>query len=853
VSAPGPVPDRSAGGPRVDVAAERASTPGTAFAHHLNSAGSALPSTGVLGTVIEHLRLEARIGGYEAATAERDRIDAVYAQAAALLGAEAGDIAQVESATVAWQRAVDALRLGPGDRVLAARSSYVSSALHLLELARSRGVEVEILPADETGATDLEALAEALRRPAALVTASHVPTSSGLVEPVAAIGALARAAGVTYLLDATQSVGQMAVDVAEIGCDVLFTTGRKFLRAPRGTGLLYVAPALRETLRPLTPDVRGAVWAAERDYDLRPTAVRFETWEASHALRLGLGVALAECRALGVGAVRAHLDELGPLLRERLAEVPGVRVVDPPAAGGGIVTFVRDGEDPGDTQRALQRHGLHVVSVPASHGQWDLGHRGLPAVVRASLHVYNGPDDVDALIAALHATAPRGRGDGGPTPAAGADPATVSGAAAAGDGPAAIGVAGTASPARSDAASSAAGALVSSAIPAASGTGAAAARRAAAAPVERADVVVIGAGVHGSSAAWQLARRGHRVIQLERFRAGHVEGSSHGRTRMIRRAYPSPVWDGFVDRAYASWADLEGSTDTTLVTRLGGLYARPASAEGGLRGPGCELVDPARARELFPALHLQDGFEAVYDPAAGVVDAAGAMEALRLAGAAAGVDRREATPALSWREDADGVVIETPAGRLHADRLVVCAGPWIGELVPELRTALEVIRIVNIHVGATDPALVSAPALGAFSVDVPDVGLLYGMPAIGGASLKVGLDHGPADDVESPRRPVSDAEIELLHGLVRRFLPDADGAVDEVLSCRYTMAPRNRFAIGTLPAHPAVLVAAACSGHGFKFGPAVGEALADLATGVARPDLDFLDPAAMIGEVAPTG
>ncbi|MGX6450092.1 FAD-dependent oxidoreductase, partial [Patulibacter sp. S7RM1-6] len=218
---------------------------------------------------------------------------------------------------------------------------------------------------------------------------------------------------------------------------------------------------------------------------------------------------------------------------------------------------------------------------------------------------------------------------------------------------------------------------------------------------------------------------------------------------------------------------------------------------------------------------------------------------------AAGVDRREHTAVRSWRADGDGVVVETAGGPVRAGRLVLCAGPWTGDLVPELRAALSVVRIVNIHVGASDPARTSAPALGAFSVDVPDVGLLYGMPAIGGASLKVGLDHGPADDVHAPRRPVSAEEVELLHGLVRRFLPGADGPVEESLSCRYTMAPRNRFAVGPLPGRPNVLVAAACSGHGFKFGPAIGAALADLATGVARPDLDFLDPALMVGGDAP--
>ena len=182
------------------------------------------------------------MGGYEAAGAARPRLDAVYALAAGLLGAHPDEIALTESATVGWQRAVDALRLGPGDRVLVSRSGYVSCALQLLALERDRGVVVELLPDGEDGALDLEALRAALDSgPTALLAVTHIPTSSGLVEPVAEAGRLARAAGVTYLLDATQSVGHLPVDVREIGCDLLVATGRKYLRGPRGTGLLYVA------------------------------------------------------------------------------------------------------------------------------------------------------------------------------------------------------------------------------------------------------------------------------------------------------------------------------------------------------------------------------------------------------------------------------------------------------------------------------------------------------------------------------------------------------------------------------------------------------------------------------------
>lgn len=401
MSRPEPSAARSLPSAAIDPAAERARTPGTAFGHHLNAAGAALPTSSVVSAVTEYLQLESRLGGYEAASAERGRLEAVYDSAAALLGCHREEIALVESATVAWRRFVDALRLRAGDRVLATRSTYVSSALQLIERERD-GVRLELLPDDAGGRTALDALAAALERPAALVAATHVPTSSGAVEPIAEIGALARAAGVPCLVDATQSVGQLALGVQTLNCDALVTTGRKYLRGPRGTGLLYVSRELCPRLRPIAPDVRGAVWSGERSFELAESARRFETFEAAHALRLGLGLAIDESLELGIEEIAAHVVGLAGTLRERLAgEVPGVRVVDPSHADSGIVTFVRDGEEPRQTQETLARAGCHLVVVPAAHGLWDLGGRGLSAVVRASVHVYNDEADVDAMIAAL--------------------------------------------------------------------------------------------------------------------------------------------------------------------------------------------------------------------------------------------------------------------------------------------------------------------------------------------------------------------------------------------------------------------------------------------------------------------
>lgn len=385
----------------LDIAALRAGAPGTQHAHHFNAAGAALPSAAMLATVVEHLHLESRIGGYEAAEAALPRIRAVYELAARTLGAAVDDIALVESATVAWQRAIEAFRLGPGDRVLVSSSSYVSTALNLLELRQSRGIVVEVLPTDDGGRVELDQLREALLRPVALLTVAHVPTSCGLVEPVMEIGALAQAAGVPFLLDATQSLGQLPVDVGQIGADIVVATGRKFLRGPRGTGLLYVHPQLRQVLRPPAPDVRGARWFADQRFDLDTSAKQYETWEASHALRLGLGVALSEMLALGIPRIQQHISDLADRLRTGLAAIPGIRLADPPGSSSAIVTFTRDGQAPRDTVRELRAAAFHLVSVPASHGQWDLGRRGLASVVRASVHVYNDAADVDALLAQL--------------------------------------------------------------------------------------------------------------------------------------------------------------------------------------------------------------------------------------------------------------------------------------------------------------------------------------------------------------------------------------------------------------------------------------------------------------------
>jgi cysteine desulfurase/selenocysteine lyase len=381
----------------LDVERARAETPGCRNVTHLNNAGASLPPQPVLDAVIDHLRLEASIGGYEAAAARLDRVEHAYDAVAELLGARREEIALVENATRAWDMAFYALPLGPGDRILTATSEYASNVIAFLQLARRRGVRVEVVPDDPSGQLDVEALRGMLDERVKLIAVNHVPTHNGLVNPAAEIGKVALQAGVPYLLDACQSVGQMPVDVAEIGCDLLSATGRKFLRGPRGTGFLFVSERLLERLDPPFLDLRAATWTAPGEFQMRPDARRFESWESSQACELGLGMAVDYALGLGLEAIQERVTGLAADLRRRLRAIPGVSVHDRGERQCGIVTFSVAGHDAAEVAATLARHRINVSRSEPAAARYDFEARGLPELVRASVHYYNTQDELDAL------------------------------------------------------------------------------------------------------------------------------------------------------------------------------------------------------------------------------------------------------------------------------------------------------------------------------------------------------------------------------------------------------------------------------------------------------------------------
>lgn len=386
----------------IDLDAVRAETPGCASSVHLNAAGSSLPPAVVLDTVVEYLQTEARVGGYEIADDRHEALESVYQHASHFIGGDPKNWAFVESATRAWNAAFSALRFEPGDQVLTTQAEYPSNMGGLLRAHEIQGVEILVVPDDEHGQVDVAALESMLTKRTRLVSLTHVPTQGGLINPAVRVGSVLRDTQILYQLDACQSVGQLPVNIEEIGCDILSFTGRKFLRGPRGTGMVWASnAALSQMDNPAGVDMQGATWEAPMTITPHRSGRRFEPYEVFFAGKVGLAAALEYAAAIGIEDITAHNADLSTRLRHGLSELPGVDVHDKGSHKSAIVTFTVDGQNANDIRLRLRAIGINVAASTAASARLDFPERNLDNVVRASVHYYNTPAEVDALIDAI--------------------------------------------------------------------------------------------------------------------------------------------------------------------------------------------------------------------------------------------------------------------------------------------------------------------------------------------------------------------------------------------------------------------------------------------------------------------
>jgi selenocysteine lyase/cysteine desulfurase len=384
----------------IDLLRARADTPGVGHVVHLNNAGASLPPNPVIDAVVTHLRLESALGPYEAAEEARVAVERAHSSVADLVNCGTDEIAMFESATRAWGAALGSIPLGPGDRVLISPMEYGSSYLSLLHLARRNGVRVEVLPTGVDGLVNVADLRDRVDERVKLVAMTHVPMHDGLIYPVAAIGRVTRELGVPYLVDASQSVGQMPVDVEEIGADLLVGCGRKFLRGPRGTGFLYARREFAEGLSPGAVGLDGVVWNGA-GYRLAPAARRFDTWETSYATRIGLGVAVDYALSWGIDNTWRRIRALAEGLRGDLALIPGVTVEDRGQQRCGTIALTVHGRPAALVRAELRRAGINTWVCLSNAACVDMQSRGLDSLLRVSVHYYNSAEELGRLCDVL--------------------------------------------------------------------------------------------------------------------------------------------------------------------------------------------------------------------------------------------------------------------------------------------------------------------------------------------------------------------------------------------------------------------------------------------------------------------
>lgn len=379
----------------------RAATPGLSARIHMDNCGSSLMPQPVVDALKAALARDVAYGGYVAQEQQAERIEAGYGLLAQLLGGKATDYAFVGSAVDGWTKAFYSLPFEPGQNIVTAYNEYCSNYVAYLQIEKLRGVEIRVARRAEDGGIDLAHLKSLIDGHTALISISHLPSSSGEINQAAEVGQIARDARVLYLLDACQSAGHIPVDAEAIGCDMMTGTARKFLRGPRGIGFLYVNERARTRMEPVVLTNQSAEWTEAESYRLRDDTRVFEAWEYSVMNRLGFIAAIEYLLELGVEQASAQLLDNAAYLRAAIEGLLNVTMACPPGASSAIITFNVAGHQPQEVKAQLELDGIAVQVASVVHTRLDLQPRGIESAVRVSPHYFSTREEMDGLVDAL--------------------------------------------------------------------------------------------------------------------------------------------------------------------------------------------------------------------------------------------------------------------------------------------------------------------------------------------------------------------------------------------------------------------------------------------------------------------
>jgi len=379
----------------------RAETKGTANKIHFNNAGASFPPDVVVDTVVNYLREEAAEGGYETEFKYKDQLENTYSLIAKLINADKDEIAIVENASTAWGLAFNGIDFKKGDEIITSEMEYITNLIGFINVQKTYGVETKVIPNDEHGNFSLSELEDAISPKTKLIAVTHIPSTAGCMIPIVEIGKIARKHHVLYLLDACQSAGQLPIDVQEIGCDMLSVTGRKYLRALRGTGFLYVRKEVQDKLKLLFMDGFSTPSVSMDGYQMRNDARRFELYEKNRALTLGLGNAVEYALNIGVDRIWQRIQALASSMRRQLAAIDGITVHDFGTEQCGIVTYSLRGMESAAVKGKLAEKQINVSVGLAKSTLIYMNKNHLASVVRASVHYYNTEEEIEAMCREL--------------------------------------------------------------------------------------------------------------------------------------------------------------------------------------------------------------------------------------------------------------------------------------------------------------------------------------------------------------------------------------------------------------------------------------------------------------------